>query len=57
MALIKEALKESSPDYKRFLYPEKESEYSKKVKPFTFSVAFPPGSTQKKERFLIDKEI
>lgn len=54
IALIKEALTRSDPLYKKFLYPD-ESGYSKRVKPFTFSLSLPPQKTVKKERFSIDE--
>lgn len=54
MALIKEALKKSDVSYKERLYPGKDSEYSKIVKPFSFSISMPPGRTVKKEKFFID---
>ncbi|OQB73541.1 MAG: CRISPR associated protein Cas6 [candidate division TA06 bacterium ADurb.Bin131] len=57
MSLIKESLKQSDPEYKNSLYPDKKSEYSKKVKPFTFSVFIPPGCERKKEKFLVDENI
>ncbi len=41
MALIKEALNRAAPDYKKQLYPDKDSEYSEKAKQFTFSVCPP----------------
>lgn len=56
IALIKEALSRSDPLYKESLYPE-EGEYSKKPKPFTFSLSFPPQRTIKKERFIIDEGV
>ncbi len=55
ISLIKESLYQSDPEYKNFLYPDKKSEYSKKVKPFTFSVFIPPGCERKKEKFLVDE--
>ncbi len=55
MALIKESLSQSSPEYKEFLYPDKKSEYSKRVKPFTFSVVIPSACERRKERFLVDE--
>lgn len=55
MALIKESLNLSSPEYKRYLYPEKNSRFSKRIKPFTFSVTLPDGCEIKKEKFLIDE--
>jgi CRISPR-associated endoribonuclease Cas6 len=54
MALIKEALKKSDAGYKDQLYPKKDSEHSKIVKPFSFSIALPPGRTTKKEKFFVD---
>lgn len=57
MSLIKESLENSDLDYKQFLYPEKDSELSKKVKPFTFSVSMPQEKVVKKEKFLIDKHM
>ena len=57
ISLIKESLYQSDPEYKNFLYPDKKSEYSKKVKPFTFSVFIPPGCERKKEKFLVDENI
>ncbi len=41
MALIKESLERENPTYKKILYPDKTSLYSKKAKPFTFSVLLP----------------
>lgn len=55
MALIKEALSRSDPLYKKSLYPD-ESIYSKKVKPFTFSLSLPSQKIAKKERFYIDED-
>lgn len=57
MALIKEALKKSDPEYKDSLYPDKNSEHSKKVKPFSFSISMPPGRTSRKEKFHIDEGV
>jgi CRISPR-associated endoribonuclease Cas6 len=41
MALIKEALGRADADYKKQLYPDKNSEHSEKVKSFAFSVCPP----------------
>ncbi|MCM8759480.1 MAG: CRISPR-associated endoribonuclease Cas6 [Candidatus Omnitrophica bacterium] len=57
MALIKECLFQSDPEYKNALYPDKESEFSKKIKPFTFSLVLPPGCIGKKEKFFVDESI
>lgn len=43
MSMIKEALKQSNPDYKDKLYPDKNFEKTKVAKPFTFSIMMPPG--------------
>lgn len=57
MALIKEALKNSDPEYKDFLYPDKNNEISKRVKPFTFNISFPKARTDKKEKIIIDDGV
>lgn len=57
MALIKEALRISDETYKQSLYPDKDSEKSKVVKPFTFAVALPPGRVPVKERIVIDEDV
>lgn len=57
MALIKEALEKSDIDYKKSLYPDKNSEKSKIPKPFCFSVSIPSGSTTKKEKIIIDEGV
>ncbi len=55
MALIKEALAISSPEYKSFLYPENDSEISKKTKPFSFAVILPKDKKIIKGRFKLDE--
>lgn len=57
MALIKDALNRSAPDYEQQLYPAKDSKFSKKTKPFTFSIAMPPGRKSEKEKFFVDEGI
>lgn len=57
MALIKEALKRSDVSYKERLYPEKGSEHSKIVKPFSFGISLPQGRTTKKEKFFVDNDL
>jgi len=57
MALIKEALEKSDRDFKEALYPDEDSEFSKKVKPFSFSISLPPGRKMTKEKFIIDKDF
>ncbi len=57
MSMIKEALKESDPDYKKILYPDKQLGFSKRVKPFSFNVSMPSNRTQKKEPFFIDEDL
>lgn len=57
VALIKEALNHSDYIYKSSLYPENSTKISKRTKPFTFSVYVPPGSTKKKEKFLLDQDL
>lgn len=57
MALIKEALKKSDADYKKRLYPDKDSKHSKIVKPFSFSISMPPGRTSRKEKFYVDDGV
>lgn len=57
MALIKEALNRSDSAYKQRLYPDKDSKFSKKIKPFTFSISMPQGRTNLKEKFPVDKGI
>ncbi|WP_333655058.1 CRISPR-associated endoribonuclease Cas6 [Dissulfurispira sp.] len=57
MALIKEALKKSDAAYKESLYPDKNSEHSKIVKPFCFSVSMPSGKIAKKEKIIIDEGV
>jgi CRISPR-associated endoribonuclease Cas6 len=53
MALLKEALSRADSNYKDFLYPDKSSVYSKKAKPFSFSLYIPPEHTKNKERFYL----
>ncbi|MCM8822544.1 MAG: CRISPR-associated endoribonuclease Cas6 [Candidatus Omnitrophica bacterium] len=57
MALIKEILFRSNPEYKEHLYPDKSSFHSKRIKPFTFSVALPPNFVCKKEKFFLDEDV
>ncbi len=57
MALIKDALNRSDPDYKKQLYPDKNSSFSKKAKPFTFSVSMPPAKIIKKEKFFLEGDV
>jgi CRISPR-associated endoribonuclease Cas6 len=57
MALIKEALEKADRSFKDFLYPDKDSKFSKKVKPFSFSVYIPRGYRCKTERFVIDEDV
>lgn len=57
MAVIKDALNRSAPDYEHCLYPDKGSKFSKKTKPFTFNISMPPGKTVIKERFSIDRGV
>jgi CRISPR-associated endoribonuclease Cas6 len=57
MALIKEALKTSNKDFKDCMYPSRDSEFSKRVKPFSFNISLPPGRTVRKESFLIDEGV
>lgn len=57
MALIKEALQIINEDYKKKLYPSKDSEKSKITKPFCFSVVFPTNKIIKKEKMIIDENF
>jgi CRISPR-associated endoribonuclease Cas6 len=57
MSLIKEAIEISDADYKESLYPDKNSEHSKIVKPFCFSVSMPSGKTAQKEKIIIDEGV
>jgi CRISPR-associated endoribonuclease Cas6 len=57
MALIKEALRKSDPDYKNELYPDKDTMFSKIVKPFSFSISMPQERTIKREKFLVDDGV
>jgi CRISPR-associated endoribonuclease Cas6 len=57
MAMIKEALEKSDADYKESLYPDRDSEKSKIVKPFCFSVSMPSDRTTKKEKIVIDEDL
>ncbi|MEW6621432.1 MAG: CRISPR-associated endoribonuclease Cas6 [bacterium] len=56
MALIKEALKTSDEGYKKYLYPAKDSNESKRTKPFTFNVSLPAQRTAQKEIIPIDED-
>lgn len=57
MSLIKEAIEKSDAEYKKSLYPDKDSEHSKIAKPFCFSVSMPLGRTAKKEKIIIDENV
>lgn len=57
MALIKEALGRVDAEYKKSLYPDKNSKHSKITKPFCFSVSMPYNRTIKKEEIIIDDGI
>ncbi len=57
IALIKEALKEADDRFKEKLYPPEESEFSKRTKPFCFSVYIPVHRTQKKESLILDDDL
>lgn len=57
MALIKEALNKSDADYQNSLYPDKDAENSKRVKPFTFNISMPLNRTTKKEKIIIDEGV
>ncbi len=57
MALIKEALTTADPTFKERLYPDKESDLSKVVKPFCFSIGMPAGRTLKREKIRIDEDV
>jgi CRISPR-associated endoribonuclease Cas6 len=56
MALIKEALAISSLEYKSFLYPEKDSEISKRTKPFSFAVLLPKDKKITRGKIKIDED-
>ncbi len=57
MALIKEAIEKSDPNYKKSLYPDKNSEYSKIAKPFCFSISLTGDKKIKKEKIVLDEEV
>lgn len=57
MALIKEALRLADEGYKSQMYPGKDSDESKRVKPFAFSVSMPPNRKAVKERIVIDDGV
>lgn len=57
IALIKEALGRSDRTYKEYLYPEKKTSHSKRVKPFTFALSLPSRKTIKKEGIALDEDI
>ena len=56
MALIKEALTISSPEYKSLLYPEKDSEISKRTKPFSFAVLLPKDKKITRGKIKIEED-
>ncbi|MCX7927219.1 MAG: CRISPR-associated endoribonuclease Cas6 [Candidatus Omnitrophica bacterium] len=61
LAIIKEALRHSDSQYKEQLYPDKNTELSKRTKPFTFSISLPKFNSKdtncgwRKEKFYVDK--
>jgi len=57
MSLIKESLQKADSSYKEKLYPDKNSEISKVVKPFCFCVLMPATRQAKKEKIVIDENF
>jgi CRISPR-associated endoribonuclease Cas6 len=53
MALIKEALNRADGNYKDLLFPDKSSIYSKKTKPFSFSLYIPSEYIKNREKFYL----
>ncbi len=57
MALIKEALTFADKEYKEKLYPNKNTEFSKVAKPFSFSLILPKSKEVKRERISINSDL
>ncbi|GLI52450.1 CRISPR-associated endoribonuclease Cas6 [Thermodesulfovibrio yellowstonii] len=57
MSLIKDSLEKSNSVYKEKLYPNKNGEITKVVKPFCFCVTMPASRKPEREKIIIDNDF